>query len=113
MIEDDITDARYIATVLSEDGSIAEICRTADEGIDKINHGGFSKIFLDLSFPIGNQGVDVLLHLRQMAFGIPVVVVSGHISREVRQMLEGMNYTVIDKLLPAVKFREEILKTIL
>jgi len=84
VIEDNPADLRLLVELLREEApgsfEIHPACRLS-EGIAALRSRSFEAILLDLSLPDG-QGLDLIDAVREEAPGVPILVLSGVLDRE-------------------------------
>lgn len=116
VVEDDESDAAFMKLILSQRGAMVEVHPTADKAIKVLQCSElcqgvcYSRIFLDLSFPAGGQGTDVLEYLKAQSENIPVVIVSGLYDEHLRMKLNELGCDYISKQQPPELFRKELEK---
>lgn len=77
VIEDDLTVAKVVETVLSLEGHEVTVARDVSEGRAAIEGGAHAVIVLDVTLPKGT-GLDLLRELRtDLALDTPVIILSG------------------------------------
>lgn len=81
IIEDEPEVASALAEVLTMEGHSASVARTGLEGLDRIAADAPQAVFLDVKLP-GTDGVEVLRRIRQQDPALPVVILTGHATRE-------------------------------
>ena len=74
IIEDELKIARFLELELGYEGYIVDQCHDGREGLEKIIHGSFDLILLDIMLPSMN-GMEVLRKLRQTS-DIPVIMLT-------------------------------------
>ncbi|HEY7139883.1 MAG TPA: response regulator [Methylomirabilota bacterium] len=82
IIEDEPEVASALAEVLTVEGHRPTVARTGSEGLARIAADAPQAVFLDVKLPGGTDGVEVLRRIRQRDPGLPVVILTGHASRE-------------------------------
>jgi PAS domain S-box-containing protein len=90
LIEDNPGDARFIREVLADtmmaDPSAPALdltcARRLSSGLKRLARGGFDVVLLDLSLP-DSQGLDTFVKTYAQASGVPIIVLSGLVDKEV------------------------------
>jgi CheY-like chemotaxis protein len=113
VVEDDELEAAYMRETLKRNGAMVDVCRSADAAIDRLGREKcsgdcYTRVFLDLSFPTGKQGYDVLRHLKQNMPNTPVTIVTGFCSPQVEQEAQDLYCTIIDKKLPVAEYQKQL-----
>ncbi|WP_122464517.1 CHASE3 domain-containing protein [Brevundimonas lutea] len=82
IVEDDADAAEVLATMLVQDGFIADTARTAREGLAAARRGGYAAVLVDLNLPDAD-GIGLIRALRASpdTHELPVVVVSADVTR--------------------------------
>lgn len=111
VVDDDGDDARLMQTALAGIGCEAMVAKTGEVAERLVMDARpFSRIFLDLSFPAGKGGVDILASIRAMAPLTPITIVTGFSSPELQGAAAAIRCQVIDKFTEVEKFRDALIK---
>jgi len=112
IVDDDEKDALIIKSALESIGVVAEIASTGEKAIELIRAARpFSRVFLDLSFPVGISGIETLAEVKHIAPLTPVTIVSGYTSPEIIGAAKAIQCDVIDKFTHIEELRKAVLKT--
>jgi two-component system response regulator CpxR len=74
MIDDDVKLCRLVKDYLAPMGITVETAYTGKEGLEKVRHGNFQAVILDVMLP-GMDGFAVLRHIRQIST-VPVLMLT-------------------------------------
>lgn len=102
LVEDEETLRRSISFTLVRHGHTVHPCSSVDDAMLFVNgaaalHLEIVLIVTDLQLP-GKNGLELIREIRRQEKEIPVLVITGHGSREVRKELELLGVTqVLDK----------------
>jgi len=111
VVDDDKQDATILKRALDDIGCSAEIATSGDMAIELVKSARpFTRIFLDLAFPVGRNGVETLSEVRQLAPLTPVTIVTGHFSEELLSAAKALQYDVIDKFVDTEKLKQAVVK---
>jgi signal transduction histidine kinase/DNA-binding response OmpR family regulator len=112
VIEDDPTAASFLAEVLSADGFEIETVSSAEAGLQRAIEDPPSAICLDIVFPTGLQGWELLERLKSnpATTRIPVVVCTGRNNRERGAALGAADF--LAKPLSAEQLREAVRRVV-
>ena len=115
VVDDDHDVVGFMRTILSQRGAVVDAFSSVEQGIqhlgqDKCNGHCYSRIFVDLSFPQGKQGTDLLEHVRRSAPNTPIAIVSGFVTNELLAEVAELGYSFIYKLASGEDFRHQLEK---
>jgi DNA-binding response OmpR family regulator len=95
IIEDEPEVASTLADALTLGGHTPTIALTGAEGLDRIAADPPQAVFLDVKLP-GVSGLEVLRTIRERDPALPVVILTGHATRE--EVRQARHLGVIDVL---------------
>lgn len=115
VVDDDVTDCEFMKLVLSQRGAMVTTFRDVEKaighlGAERCSGTCYTRIFVDLSFPVGKQGVDFLEHVRLCCPNTPVAIVSGFETPELIEKAHEAGYAFIYKSAAGEEFRHELEK---
>lgn len=97
LVEDDREMMGVLNQVLSKEGYLVLTAETGSEAVDIMSCKGSDLVILDLSLP-DCSGLDILVRIMEMYENVPVIILTGHGSREaVRRAMEAGAYDFITK----------------
>ena len=76
LVEDDITAARGISSMLKAAGAVVDEADTGDEALELVRHYDYDIVVLDLILP-DMEGYEVVRRMRAGRIDVPVVILSG------------------------------------
>lgn len=76
LVEDDITAAKGISSMLKSGGAVVDEADTGDEALELVRHYDYDIVVLDLILP-DMEGFEVVRRMRASRIDVPVVILSG------------------------------------
>ncbi|MEJ2108442.1 MAG: response regulator [Acidobacteriota bacterium] len=88
-------------------GFSATAVQTGHEALDQIRNRNFDVVVLDIKLK-GEDGVDVMKQIKQLDENLPVILLTGHMSKEANE--EGLNAGAIDYIIKPIAIDDLIVK---
>ncbi len=105
IVDDEPQVAEILARSLEREGHQAAIATSGEEALRRRGPSEPDAMFLDVSMP-GMNGLDVLTEVRRRRPSLPVVVITGHATRdEVEQVRRLGAVDVIEKPAPLTHYQ--------
>lgn len=76
VIEDERTMAGLVVALLAQQGDVADVCVTGEEGLRRARAGDYDGVVLDLGLP-DRSGLSVLRELRSAGSKVPILILTG------------------------------------
>lgn len=99
IIEDDISQSKYIEFILHENKYVCKIVHTVKNAIAILEHEKFFMAFLDLTLPDG-YGYQIMEHINQNRFDIAIAVLSAR--KDPDSIIESFKLGAIEYLIKPV-----------
>jgi len=88
-------------------GHAATAVQTGKEAIEQIRERNFDVVVLDIKLK-GEDGVDVMKQIKQFNTNLPVILLTGHMSKEANE--EGLKAGAIDYIIKPIAIDDLIAK---
>ncbi len=90
IIDDEPTLGKTLGAILERSGYVPDLAVTGEEGMQKLEQGAYSLLFLDIKLP-DVTGIELLPQIRQIDPGLPVVILTAHatVDAAVQAVREG------------------------
>jgi DNA-binding response OmpR family regulator len=88
-------------------GFKAVAVQTGEEALEQIRDNNFDVVVLDIKLK-GEDGVDVMKRIKQIKVDLPVILLTGHMSKEASE--EGLEAGAIDYIIKPIDIEDLILK---
>lgn len=109
VVDDDHNYCMLLQERLAQKGYSVELAANGTQALKKVEMArAFSVVLLDLSFPVGPQGVEILEGIRSICPPVHIILVSGYVSEETKRYAAQIGCSVVDKLAPAGEFERAI-----
>ncbi|MBT5634511.1 MAG: sigma-54-dependent Fis family transcriptional regulator [Gammaproteobacteria bacterium] len=95
IVDDEPAMAWFLADIAESEGYEIEIAESGDEGVSKIEQGGYHAVLTDYRMP-GQNGLDLIRFTREHYPDIPLVMITGYAT--VENTIEAFHLGVFDLL---------------
>ncbi len=95
IVDDEPSMSWFLADIASQEGYATDIAEDGEEGVKKIDHGGYDAILTDLRMP-GRNGLDLIRYTRERYPELPLVMITGYAT--VANTVEAFHLGVFDLL---------------
>lgn len=95
IVDDEPGMAWFLADIAESEGYLTEIAESGDEGVSKIEQGGYHAVLTDYRMP-GRNGLDLIRFARDFSPQLPVVMITGYAT--VENTVEAFHLGVFDLL---------------
>ena len=95
IVDDEPAMAWFLADIAESEGYQIEIAESGDEGVSKIEQGGFHAVLTDYRMP-GRNGLDLIRYTKERKPDLPIVMITGYAT--VQNTVEAFHLGVFDLL---------------
>ena len=107
IVDDELDLAATLVERLDIRGFKAVAVQTGDAAIEQINQTRFDVVVLDIKLK-GEDGVDVMKRIKQINERLPVILLTGHMSKETNE--EGLKAGAIDYIIKPINIEDLVVK---
>lgn len=107
IVDDELDLATTLVERLDIRGFEAMAVQTGDEAVDQVRRSHFDVVVLDIKLK-GEDGVDVMNRIRQIEENLPVILLTGHMSKEANE--EGLKAGAIDYIIKPIDIEDLVVK---
>jgi DNA-binding response OmpR family regulator len=107
IVDDEVDLSGTLVERLDLRGFDAVAVQTGKQALDQIQHNKFDVVVLDIKLK-GEDGVDVMKQIKQIKENLPVILLTGHMSKEANE--EGLKAGAIDYIIKPIDIEDLIVK---
>ena len=107
IVDDELDLAVTLVERLDIRGFKAVAVQTGDAAIEQVRQTRFDVVVLDIKLK-GEDGVDVMKRIKQINAKLPVILLTGHMSKETNE--EGLKAGAIDYLIKPINIEDLVVK---
>lgn len=107
IVDDEVDLSATLVERLDIRGFDAVAVQTGTEALEQVRENKFDVIVLDIKLK-GEDGVDVMKQIKQIKKNLPVILLTGHMSREANE--EGLKAGAIDYIIKPIDIEALIVK---
>jgi DNA-binding response OmpR family regulator len=107
LVDDEVDLTTTLVERLDIRGFEATAVQTGDEALEEIRNGSYDVVVLDIKLK-GEDGVDVMKKIRSIRANLPVVLLTGHMSKESSEA--GLRAGAIDYIIKPIDIESLIVK---
>ena len=107
IVDDEVDLSATLVERLGIRGFDAVAVETGAQALEQIRKNKFDVIVLDIKLK-GEDGVDVMKQIKQIKENLPVILLTGHMSREANE--EGLRAGAIDYILKPIDIEDLVIK---
>jgi DNA-binding response OmpR family regulator len=107
IVDDEVDLSGTLVERLDLRGFDAVAVQTGKQALDQIQHNKFDVVVLDIKLK-GEDGVDVMKRIKQIKENLPVILLTGHMSKEANE--EGLKAGAIDYIIKPIDIEDLIVK---
>lgn len=107
IVDDELDLAATLVERLDIRGFGATAVETGDAAIEQVRQNRFDVVVLDIKLK-GEDGVDVMKRIKQINAKLPVILLTGHMSKEANE--EGLKAGAIDYIIKPINIEDLVIK---
>jgi DNA-binding response OmpR family regulator len=107
IVDDEVDLSGTLVERLDLRGFDAVAVQTGNQALHQIQHNKFDVVVLDIKLK-GEDGVDVMKQIKQIKENLPVILLTGHMSKEANE--EGLKAGAIDYIIKPIDIEDLIVK---
>ncbi|MBN2241458.1 MAG: response regulator [Acidobacteria bacterium] len=107
IVDDEVDLSATLVERLAIRGFDAAAVETGSQALDRVQHDDFDIVVLDIKLK-GEDGVDVMRRIKRIKQNLPVVLLTGHMSKESSE--EGLRAGAIDYIIKPIDIEDLIVK---
>jgi DNA-binding response OmpR family regulator len=107
IVDDEVDLSATLVERLGIRGFDAVAVETGAQALEQVRKNKFDVIVLDIKLK-GEDGVDVMKQIKQIKENLPVILLTGHMSREANE--EGLKAGAIDYILKPIDIEDLVIK---
>ncbi|MBI5886439.1 MAG: response regulator [Deltaproteobacteria bacterium] len=110
IVDDEESVGIGMSEMLKDAGFAAAYVTSGAAALEKMKHGGYSLVFMDMVMP-GMNGLETYRKIKQAAGDVHVVLFTGYFRDAERYIFEGVKEGMIDVYIRKPFFAEEVIHT--
>jgi DNA-binding response OmpR family regulator len=107
IVDDEVDLTTTLVERLEIRGIDAVAVQTGEKALEQVRGSNFDAVVLDIKLK-GEDGVDVMKQIKQIRTNLPVILLTGHMSKEANE--EGLKAGAIDYIIKPIDIENLILK---
>ena len=107
IVDDEVDLTVTLVERLGIRGFEAVAVETGAQALDQVRNNQFDVVVLDIKLK-GEDGVDVMKQIKQIRKNLPVILLTGHMSKEANE--EGLKAGAIDYIIKPIDIEDLIVK---
>lgn len=98
IVDDNSNDTEILKHDLQGIGCEVDVANDGELAVSMVRASRpYNRIFLDLSFPVGQSGAEILRCIRRMMPKLPVAIFTGFVTDDLREVARQIDCEVIEK----------------